>query len=136
MRKREWIHLSLAVFLIVGVLAAIQPAWSQEVTASITGTVTDPSSASVAGAKVTATSVERGVSYSAETNDSGLYRISQLPAGTYNLKVEKAGFSSASHPPFVLTVNQVARVDVAMKVGQVSETVEVTGAAPVLETDT
>jgi outer membrane receptor protein involved in Fe transport len=136
MCKRGWILLSLAVSLIVGILATIQPAWSQEVTASITGTVTDPSSAAVPGAKVTATSVERGVSYSAETNDSGLYRISQLPAGTYNLKVEKSGFSSASHAPFVLSVNQVARVDIGMKVGQVSETVEVTGAAPVLETQT
>jgi hypothetical protein len=135
MRKLEWIRISLAVFLLVGALAAIQPAWGQEVTASITGTVTDPSSAAVAGAKVTAKSVERGLTYNAVTNDSGLYRITQLPVGTYELKVEKPGFSSVSHPAFVLTLNQVARIDVAMKVGQVSETVEVTGAAPVLETD-
>jgi outer membrane receptor protein involved in Fe transport len=135
MRKREWIRFSLAVFLLVGLLAAIQPAWSQEVTASITGTVSDPSNAAVAGAKVTAKSVERGLTYNALTNDSGLYRISQLPVGTYELKVEKPGFSSVSHPAFVLTLNQIARIDIGMKVGQVSETVEVTGAAPVLETD-
>ena len=70
------------------------------------------------------------------TNESGLYRIAQLPVGSYSLKVEKGGFALASHPPFVLTLNQVARVDIAMKVGQASETVEVTGAAPVMETDT
>ena len=108
----------------------------QEVTASITGTVTDPGGAALPGATVTATSQERGQVYVAETNDTGLYRIAQLPVGTYTVKVEKAGFASASYPPFVLTLNQVARVDVAMKVGQASETIEVSGGAPVLETET
>ena len=70
------------------------------------------------------------------TNDSGLYRIAQLPVGTYTVKVEKSGFALASYPAFVLTLNQVARVDVAMKVGQTTETVEVSGAAPVLATET
>src|SRR5437660_2469031 len=110
-------------------------AFAQEVTASVTGTVTDPSGAALAGATVTARSMERGLTYTAVTNDSGIYRIAQLPVGTYELKFEKSGFATASHSAFVLTVNQVARIDVAMKVGQVSETVEVTGAAPVLETD-
>ena len=68
----------------------------------------------------------RGLTYAGVTNDSGLYRIAQLPAGTYELKIEKPGFATASHAAFVLTVNQIARVDVAMKVGQVTETVEVT----------
>jgi len=128
----------LCCFLLalITVTGAFQRAWSQEVTASITGTVSDPSGAALPGATVTATSQERGESYTAVTNDVGLYRISQLPAGTYALKVEKTGFALASHPAFVLAVNQVARIDIAMKVGQTSETVEVTGAAPVLETDT
>ena len=66
---------------------------------------------------------------------SGLYRIPQLPVGTYEVKVEKAGFSSVAYPAFMLSLNQVARIDVEMKVGQVSETVEVTGAAPILKTE-
>ena len=123
------------LLVLVAVTGAFQCAWSQEVTASITGTVTDPSGAAVPGAAVTATSQERGVTYPAVSNDSGLYRIAQLPVGTYSLKVEKSGFASVSHPAFVLTLNQVARVDVTMKVGQTSETVEVTGSAPILETD-
>jgi hypothetical protein len=123
------------LLVLVAVTGAFQCAWSQEVTASITGTVTDPSGAAVTGAAVTATSEERGVTYPAVSNDSGLYRIAQLPVGTYSLKVEKSGFASVSHPAFVLTLNQVARVDVTMKVGQTSETVEVTGSAPILETD-
>src|ERR1700722_13521568 len=124
------------LLVLVAVTGAFQCAWSQEVTASITGTVTDPSGAAVVGAAVTATSEERGQSYTAVTNESGLYRIAQLPVGSYALKVEKAGFALASYPAFVLTLNQVARVDVALKVGQTSETVEVSGAPPVLATET
>ena len=124
------------LFTVVLLAGTLQRAWAQEVTASITGTVTDPSGAAIAGATVTTMSQERGVTYTSTTNDSGSYRISQLPVGTYNLKVEKSGFALADHPPFVLNVNQVARVDVTMKVGQTSETVEVSGAAPVMETDT
>jgi hypothetical protein len=130
---------SLALVLVsltpVLLLCGASSAFAQEVTASITGTVTDQSGAAVPGATVTAKSVERGLVYTAVTNDSGLYRVAQLPVGTYEVKVEKPGFASASIPPFVLTLNQIARIDIGMKVGQVSETVEVTGTAPVLETD-
>jgi len=120
----------------VAATGMFQCAWGQAVTASITGTVTDPSGASVPGATVAATSVERGIVYTATTNDSGLYLIANLSVGSYTLKVEKSGFSSATRPAFVLTLNQVARIDIAMKVGQISETVEVSGAAPVLKTET
>ena len=79
---------------------------------------------------------ERGQIYVGVTNDSGLYRIAQLPVGSYAVKVEKAGFALASVPPFVLTLNQVARIDLAMRVGQATETVEVSAGAPVLKTET
>ncbi len=108
---------------------------AQEVTATVTGTVTDSSGAAVVGAVVNVKSVERGVVYSATTNDVGLYRIPQLPVGNYEVRVEKAGFSSVAYPAFTLSLNQVARIDVEMKVGQVTETVEVTGAAPILKTE-
>ena len=138
MSRRPSAFYSLLLVFSVCVLTfgMLQTGWAQEVTASITGTVTDPSGAAVPGATVTATSQERGIAYTAQTNESGLYRISQLPAGSYDLKIEKTGFAVATHPAFVLTVNQVARIDVTMKVGQISETVEVTGAAPVMQTQT
>ena len=127
--------LSLFGSLLV-VLTVLTPlSWSQEVTATIVGTVTDPSGAAIAGATVKATSVDRGTSYSAVSSDAGLYRISALPADNYTLTIAKSGFTTVSHAAFVLAVNQVARVDVALKVGQVTETLEVTGAPPVLETD-
>jgi hypothetical protein len=135
-RPSALFSLLLALSVCVLTFGMLQTGWAQEVTASITGTVTDPSGAAVPGATVTATSQERGIAYTAQTNDSGLYRISQLPVGSYNLKIEKTGFAVATHPPFILTVNQVAQIDVAMKVGETTETVEVTGAAPALETQT
>jgi hypothetical protein len=114
-------------------LAYVTPA--QAVTATITGTVTDPSGSAVVGANVTAKSVERGITYSAVTNDAGIYRIPLLPVGSYDLRVEKTGFQTAAYPPFTLVLNQVARVDVELKIGAVSQTVEVTGAAPILKTE-
>ena len=108
---------------------------AQEVTATVTGTVTDTTGAAVVGANVSVKSVERGVVYSAVTNELGLYRVTNLPIGNYEVKVEKSGFASVAYPAFQLSLNQVARIDVTMKVGQVSEIVEVTGAAPVLKTE-
>jgi Carboxypeptidase regulatory-like domain len=106
---------------------------AQEVTATITGTVTDPSGAAITGATVTVKSVERGEIFTASTNEAGIYRISQLVVGSYELKIEKSGFQTSAYPAFVLHENQIARVDVQLKVGQVSQTIEVTGAAPVLK---
>jgi len=134
MRSFSALFRSLCLFAAVAGICHF--GWGQEVTASIIGTVTDPAGAALPGATVTARSQERGQSYTALTNDSGLYRIAQLPVGTYVVKVEKSGFSLAFYPAFVLALNQVARVDVAMKVGQTSETVEVSGSAPVLATET
>ena len=134
MRRSTALCCSLLLF--VTVIGVSHYGWSQEVTASITGTISDQSAAALTGATVTATSQERGQTYTAVTNDSGLYRIAQLPVGSYAIKVEKAGFAVASVPPFVLTLNQVARIDIAMKVGQASETVEVSAGAPVLKTET
>jgi hypothetical protein len=127
-----WLLVSAALIL---AFCGAQGVVAQDVTASVVGTVTDPSGAAVAGATVTAKSVERGQNYTAVTNESGLYRISQLPAGSYEMKVEKPGFASIAYPAFVLAVNQVARVDVGMKMGQVSQVIEVTGNAPVLKTE-
>src|SRR6516164_9689405 len=136
MRKLQSVALALLCLTLVGVICGASVASAQEVTATITGTITDPSSAAVAGANVTATSVERGVTYTATSNDAGIYRISNLPVGNYDLKVEKTGFQTALRPAFTLVLNQVARIDIEMKVGNVSQTIEVTGAAPVLQTET
>src|SRR6266403_2145674 len=135
MRKMQSLGLGLVFLALAALLCTANPAWGQEVTASITGTVSDPTGAAIVGATVTAKSMERGLTYTSVTNDSGIYRIAQLPVGSYELKAEKPGFASAAYPSFVLTLNQVARIDIALKVGQVTQIVEVTGAAPVLKTE-
>ena len=129
--------LSLAVLFSVPIagLITVHSAWSQEVTASIVGTVTDPSGAPIKDASVVATDTDRGTLWTANTNDSGTYNLTRLPIGTYSVKVTATGFDTAVHPPFTLVLNQTARVDVRMKVGQVTTSVEVTSTAPVLQTE-
>ena len=133
---RQSMKVGFVLLLLVGVLGVLQPAWGQEVTAGIVGTVTDPSGAPIKDANVTVTDNERGTTTTAKTNDAGAYTALRLPVGTYSLKVSAPGFQTASYPPFTLQLNQTARFNVQMKVGQVSETIEVTGSAPVLQTQT
>ena len=109
---------------------------AQEVTATINGIVTDPSGAAVSGAKVTATDMDRGTPFSGTTDGSGLYSLSRLPVGRYEVRVENAGFQSAVQSNIVLVLNQVAKVDFQLQVGNVNQTVEVSTAAPILQTET
>jgi hypothetical protein len=125
----------LVLMFLLWVVAIATPAIGQEVTASIVGTVTDASGAPIKGASVTATDTERGVPWPTVTNDSGAYNLLRLPVGTYTVKVSAPGFQSAQQSAFTLVLNQTARIDVQLKVGKVSETVEVTSAAPVLQTE-
>ncbi|MGA8308425.1 MAG: TonB-dependent receptor [Terriglobales bacterium] len=122
----------LLLAVVVGIVA--EPTWSQEVTAAIVGTVTDPSGAPIPGATVTANDVDRGTPWIATTNETGAYSLPRVPVGNYEVKVSANGFQTAAVSAFTLVLNQTARIDVQMKVGQVSETVEVTSAAPLLQT--
>ncbi len=127
--------IGVGVVVLVGVLGVLQPAWSQEVTAAIVGTVTDPSGAPIKGATVTATDADRGTVWTAQTNESGSYNLLRLPISTYDVKVTATGFQTAVEKPFTLVLNQTARVNVQMSVGQVSQTIEVSSSAPVLQTE-
>jgi len=136
MRTTKSLTLMLAMMLTLALLNAVPMAWSQEVTANIVGTVTDPSGAPIKGAAVVATDVDRGTERTVETNDSGEYNLLRLPIGTYTVKVTAQGFQSVSHAPFILVLNQTARVDVQMKMGTVSTAVEVISSTPLLQTET
>lgn len=135
MKKWQFLWCSVALLALVCAVGYAVPAMAQDVTASVSGTITDQSGSAVAGALVTATDTARGVSRTTDSNEAGIYRFAQLPVGTYTLKVEKQGFQSVLYPAFVLVLNQAARIDVELKVGQVSQTIEVTGAAPILKTE-
>ena len=112
-----------------------QLAHGQQVMASITGKVTDPSGAAIPEAKITATDVDRGTVFTSTTNADGIYDLPQVPIGTYNVRVERAGFQAAQESNIALVLNQVARLDVQLKVGDLATSVEVTGAPPLLQTE-
>src|SRR5256886_6788753 len=128
--------IGFALLLVIGVLGVLEPAWSQEVTAGIVGTVVDPSGAPIKDATVTATDTQRGTVRTVNTNDAGAYNITRVPVRIYDVKVSAPGFQTAVHPALTLVLNQTARIDVQMKMGQVTQTVEVTSAAPILKTET
>jgi hypothetical protein len=108
---------------------------AQVVTATLTGTVTDASGATVPAARVTAAEVSTGVSRSAETSSDGVYRIPFLNPGTYTVTIEKTGFKKVSQENYVLGVSTVGRVDAALVPGSMQETVEVTAEAPLLQSE-
>ncbi len=120
------------------ILSSAVPAhlFAQEVTAAINGTVTDPSGGVVKGAKVTATDLDRGTVWPSTTNGDGAYAFPRLPIGTYSVKVESSGFQAQERPNIALQLNQKARLDFQLKVGQMSQTVTVSEAPPLLQTET
>ncbi len=132
MKKLTWgIAVLIAAVTLIGSLTL---AAAQEVTAGITGSVVDPSGAAVKGATATATDTERGTVWTAPTNDAGVFNMTRLPVGTYTVRVTAPGFQSETYPAFTLVLNQTASLNFQMKMGQASETVEVSGSAPVLQT--
>ena len=110
--------------------------FAQAPTAEITGSVTDPTGAAVIGSKITLTRPSNNLRRSVTSNDAGIYGFPALAPGVYDLRVEAPGFSSEVRNGVELQVGQVARLDFPLKVGNVSEVIEVAGGAPVLETDT
>ena len=106
-------------------------------TATIVGTVTDPSGANVASASVTARNVDTGLKRTVTSGEDGSYRLEFLPVGNYVVEVTPtSGFKKAFRGGVVLNVNDTARVDIALEVGTVSEAVTVTTAPPEINTST
>lgn len=108
----------------------------QSVTATVTGVVTDNQNAAIAGASVVMTNTTTGVTTATKSNGDGLYSLPNLPTGVYSLRVERAGFKRYDHPGITLTTGQVLGMDITLAVGSSTETVEVTGIPPQLETET
>jgi hypothetical protein len=106
-----------------------------QATAQLAGIVTDNTGASVPDVEITVTSIATGVERKVTTNESGSYTLPFLPPGEYRITLQKQGFQKISRDNVRLEVNQTARIDFALTVGSVSETVEVVGAAPLIESD-
>lgn len=109
------------------------PGAAQVASAELSGTVTDSSGAAVANAKVIATETATNRAHDTVSDSAGNYVIPLLPPGEYVVSVEAAGFRKAIQRGLTLQVNQQAQLDISLQVGQVSEAVEVTAQAPLLE---
>src|SRR6185312_1669144 len=109
--------------------------WGQAVNGSLVGTITDSSGGVVPNAKVTILEVNTNASRDSTTNDSGNYSFTDLPPGTYRVDVEAKGFKHEVRSGIDVLVNQTPRVDMQIQPGAVSETIEVSGEPPALQTD-
>jgi hypothetical protein len=118
------LFLSICLFLIV---FSVTQAMAGEVTAALTGTVKDSSGSVIPNAQVTLTNISTNVSRTIRTSGDGSYLFALVPIGTYQVTVEQPGFKKYLQSGIVLDVNQNAKLDIALKVGAASETVEVTG---------
>lgn len=125
-----------AILLTLFLLLTALPVAAQEVSASITGVVTDPSGAAIVNASVNARDIDRGTSWPTTTNESGVYFFPRVPPGRYELRFEAQGFKTTTRPDVTLEVNQRARLNIALEIGQVTDSVQVLGEAPLLQTDT
>src|SRR5713101_4575717 len=121
---------SLLVLLVICASAAL----GQTGTSGITGTVRDVNGAVVPGAMVTAKNEATNVSQNQNTTDAGLFAFTSLPVGNYTITVEKSGFKTFKKTGNALEVGTPLTVDATMEVGQVSETVTVTGGTEQLQT--
>lgn len=103
--------------------------------AALVGTIRDEKGAAIAGAKITVTNLGTGITVNSESSESGEYVFPTLRIGQYKVSAEKSGFATATADNVTLTVNARQRIDLSLKVGQVSEIVTVEAATPLLETD-
>lgn len=128
---RRW--LSIVLLMLLG---GVLPAGAQSFRGTIVGTVKDPSGAVLPGVDVTVTNAGTRVARAVVTNEAGDYAVPLLPPGTYSVTAALSGFKTEVRSGITLQVDQVARVDMTLQVGEVSETVEVIGDAPLINTET
>nr|WP_162539327.1 carboxypeptidase regulatory-like domain-containing protein [Granulicella sp. WH15] len=109
---------------------------SAQTSGTIVGNVHDAMGAQVDGASITVTNIERNTSQTVISGEDGNYVVPFLPPGSYRVTVEKQGFQRQASPPTQIDVDQRARLDFALKVGSISESIEVTSAAPLIRSET
>ena len=131
-RRSVWVGL-LVLALVVAF--NVPQAVAQAVFGSVFGTVTDPQGAGVVGAKVTVTSIAKGSVEETTTNDSGNYNVTHLIPDVYNVRIEAAGFKVFEVKNIQVSADASARTDAALTVGDVTQTVEVSGEIEQLKTD-
>ena len=120
--------LSAAIFLIC------VPLFSQGNQGRITGTITDQTGGAISGATVTVKDVQRGISRDLTTGDTGEYNAPNLLPGTYSVRSEAKGFKAVERQNILIEVGKEVRVDLSLQPGEVSQTITITEAPPLVET--
>ena len=133
-RFRQGLSFCICLALALFVLSS-RSAPAQQVFGSIIGTVTDPTGSAVANAKITISDVTKGTSSVVTTNDAGQWSKGQLIPDNYKVTVQAPGFSKVSSNELTVQVDQSVQFNATLQVGNVDQTVEVTAATPLLQTD-
>ncbi len=133
-------HVRVAIFCLgclAVALACVPPeaAWAQVLYGTMVGNITDPTKAVIPGAGITITNKNTNQTHESVSNDRGAYTFTNLQPGVYTLKVSLQGFKEYVKENIEVTVNNIARVDVALEVGSRSEMVTVSAEATQLQTD-
>ncbi|HET7619971.1 MAG TPA: TonB-dependent receptor [Vicinamibacterales bacterium] len=124
----------IASMIAICALALASPVWAQQTTGNIQGRVADAQSAAVPGVVVTVKNTSTGFTRSETTDTEGVYRLTGLPVGTYELTAELQGFAPYNRTGLIVNVSQTIDVDIELKLAGVSETVSVTAESPLIQT--
>jgi Carboxypeptidase regulatory-like domain/TonB dependent receptor len=127
------VRLRPIIFLVAFLLSSL-PVFAQSPNGTISGVVFDPTSAIIAGAQITAVNDATRVQYPTATNTDGVYVLTNLPPGSYRIQVAKIGFKTLIKPDIVLNVQDALAINFSLPIGAASETVTVTGGAPLVNT--
>ncbi|MGH9665728.1 MAG: carboxypeptidase-like regulatory domain-containing protein, partial [Bryobacteraceae bacterium] len=128
---------SARIAVLWGAATAVVPLWAQTAgTGTLVGAVTDPTGAVVADAAVTVVNTATSFTSKSQTSAQGAYYIPYLAPGSYRLTVEAVGFKRYVRAGILVSSGEIPRIDVQLEVGAVAESVNVSGASPLLETET
>src|SRR5215831_12179088 len=134
--SRRWVFVFFQRLITTVILIALAAAaFAQQTTATVTGTVTDPTGALVPGVTITATNLATNGVRETKSDETGSYTLPFLPAGDYSVTVGAPGFQTQKIDRVTLQVQQTARVDLQLRIGDVAETVSVEAFAVALQTD-
>ncbi len=129
-------YFSASIVLLALILLLLPSVCSaQGVTGTITGFVTDASGANIPDASITVTEIATKIVHTTKSNGAGVFTVPQLNPGVYEVEVEKTGFSKAVRSAITISVNQTASLTIPLAIGSTSDTVEVSGGAPLLDID-
>jgi Carboxypeptidase regulatory-like domain len=129
------LHSRLAALVGVSMFLLAAALWAQRTTADVVGTVTDGSGAVLPNVKITVHNLDTGAEFTAESDKSGEYVITQLPIGRYSIRAVSTGFRTWTVPEVTLAIGDRLRQDVRLEVGNLEQSIEVSAASPALQTD-